>query len=248
METFTSKLELPIHSGIIAWVEFKIKKFSRSVRFNWHEAWQNKVFRRNLIITLVMLPFILFFTNQFFNYIQDCKSGVVLNDWVLKELPARNVSIPISFLMSSVILLCIIRCINNPKMFIRALMAFSLLLIARIITISATRLLAPVGLITLKDPLCNLMYGSRSITRDLFFSGHTATLCILYLCSFKRIDKYYILFAVMCVAVLLLIQHVHYTVDVLCAPFFAFGCFWISKRIIILQLASEKKQQDRLGL
>ena len=125
-------------------------------------------------------------------------------------------------------------------MFITALMAFSLLLIVRIITISATRLLAPVGLVTLKDPICDLMYGSKCITRDLFFSGHTATLCILYLCSFKKTDKYYILFAIMCVAILLLIQHVHYTVDVVCAPFFAFGCFWISKRKMRGQLVDIK--------
>ena len=194
------------------------------------------------MLTLLILPVILFCTNYFFNYIQDSKSGILLNDLFLKWLPAKNVSIPITFFMSSVICLCVLRCISNPTMFTTALMALSFLLIARIVTISITRFFAPTGLIELKDPICNLMYGSRCITRDLFFSGHTATLFILYLCSFKKVDKYYILFAVVSVGFLLLVQHVHYTVDVVCAPFFAFGCFWISKRIMKLQNANVKSR------
>jgi len=245
METYTRRHHIQLHPGIIAWTEFQIKKTAWTIKHNWHEAWLNQVFRRTLMITLAVLPLILMVTNQFFNYIQDYKGGVVLNDWVLKELPSKNVSLPISFFMASVTFLVVIRCISHPKMFIMTLISFSLLLIARIISISATRLMAPAGLVELKDPICNLMYGSRCITRDLFFSGHTATLCILYLCSFKKTDRYYILFALMCVPILLLIQHVHYTVDVVCAPFFAFGCFWIARKIVGLQKLDKKARSHK---
>ncbi len=263
MKTYTNKFDLPLHPvtvisnhvngqveailpalhpGIIAWGEYKVRTYGRLVRDNWHNEWSSKSFRRTFVLILLILPVILFSTNYFFNYIQDSKTGVLLNDLFLKWLPAKNVSIPITFFMSSVIILCVLRCISNPRMFTTALMALSFLLIARMLTISITRFFAPAGLIELKDPICNLMYGSRCITRDLFFSGHTATLFILYLCSVKKVDKYYILFAVVSVGFLLLVQHVHYTVDVLCAPFFAFGCFWISKRIMKLQGANAKSK------
>jgi len=202
---------------------------------NWSNEWHTKAFRKNLIIAGVLLPVILISTHYFFDFIQDCKGGIVLNDWVLQRLRARDVSMPISFLMASVMFLCLLRCVSNPTMFLIAIMGFTLLFTARIITISCTRLLAPRGLIDLHDPICNLMYGSTFITRDLFFSGHTATLSFLFLCSYKKIDKYYILFAVVSVGFLLLVQHVHYTVDVVCAPVFAFGCFWLSKKIMNMQ-------------
>ena len=92
--------------------------------------------------------------------------------------------------------------------------------------------MAPAGLIELKDPICNLMYGPRFITRDLFFSGHAATLFLLYLCSYKKFDRYYTLFAAIIVGILLLVQHVHYTLDVVCAPLFSLACFYIAKKIM----------------
>ena len=192
---------------------------------------------RHLLLAIILLPMVLITTSHFFCFIQDCKGGTAMNDWVLKWLTPRDVSIPIALLMATVLGLCVVRCVTDPNMFITALLAFVFLFATRMITINITRLVAPIGLIELKDPICNLMYGSHFITKDLFYSGHTATLCVLYLCSTKKIDKYFILFAVLSVGTLLLIQHVHYTVDVLCAPLFAFGCFWLSKRIMNMQKA-----------
>jgi hypothetical protein len=92
-------------------------------------------------------------------------------------------------------------------------------------------------LIDLKDPVCDMMYCSRTITRDLFYSGHTATLFLFYLCSSKKPDRVYMLLAAIAIGILVLIQHVHYTIDVLCAPFFASGCYRLSKKILTYQKA-----------
>lgn len=202
---------------------------------NWRNAWNYKAFRKSLISGIVLLAVMVVLTYYFFNYIQYRKQGIVLNDWVLRMLPAIDVSVFIIFLMSSVVLLYILRSAINPNMVITFLIAYILLLATRIITISITRLLAPPELIVLKDPMGSLLYPSKFITQDLFYSGHTATLFLFYLCSTKKIDKYYMLLATISVGILLLIQHVHYTVDVVFAPLFAFGCFWLSKRILHLQ-------------
>ncbi len=203
---------------------------------NWKNAWTNKAFRMDMLMVAILLPVVMFITHYFFCYIQGC-TGHTMNDWVLSRLPAIDVSFPISFLMTSAIALCLLRSINNPNMFITALFAFTLLFLARMITIGATRFMAPAGLIELKDPICNLMYGPRFITRDLFFSGHTATLFMLYLCSYKKFDKYYTLFAAITVGILLLVQHVHYTIDVVCAPLFSLACFYIAKKIMAIHHA-----------
>ncbi len=77
----------------------------------------------------------------------------------------------------------------------------------------------PDGLIKLIDPLTSLTYGGRGIfmTKDLFFSGHTSNLFMFYLCLQKRRDKLFVLLGCIIVAVLVLVQHVHYSIDVIAA-------------------------------
>ncbi len=171
------------------------------------------------------------FTDHFFYYIEHLPGGTVLNDWVLRKIPDKDVSMPITILESSVILIFLIRSTINPNLFVTFLTGFIFILIFRIITIYITQFRPPVGLIALKDPIAGIVYKSTFISRDLFYSGHVAILYLFYLCSDKRPDKYYILVAVVSVAVLVLIQHVHYTIDVVSAPFFSFGSFWLTKRL-----------------
>jgi hypothetical protein len=212
-----------------------MKEYFRLVRQNWLYAWQNKAFRQNLIVGLILLTAATILTSFFFNYIEASKHGVVLNDWVLQKLPAIDVSALIVTLMGSAILLFSIRGIADPNIFITFLFALVLQLVTRMITISITEFLPPRGLIVLRDPMGSLLYQSRFITRDLFYSGHTAIICLLYLCSIKKLHKYYLLFAAIIVPCLLLIQHVHYTIDVVFAPLFAFGGVWLSKRVLRFQ-------------
>lgn len=202
-------------------------------RQRWVNAWSNKTFRNTLLLGLVIILTASVTTDFFFTYIQNLKEGITLNDWVLKKIPAFDVSTPIVLIMVSAILLFHIRCATNPDMFVTLVWALIFQLIFRIVTIDATKFFAPPDLIVLKDPLGSILYHARFITRDLFYSGHTACLFVFYFCANKKYDKLYLLFASITIGSLLLIQHVHYTIDVVSAPFFAYTCVWISKRIMI---------------
>ncbi len=201
------------------------------IKVTWQNALLNRTFRLNLILGLLALGVLAIFTFFFFDYIENRIGGIVMNDWVLKILPAKNVSIPIVFFEYSVMALFAFRCISNPKMLVTFLLAYLLVLTTRDITIGITQLRAPAGFIELKDPLAAMIYRCKTCNRDLFYSGHASLIFLFYLCSLKRPDKFYILFSYISISLLLLIQHVHYTIDVVCAPFFAYGCFWLSKKI-----------------
>lgn len=217
--------------------QYNMKAYILLIAKNWLDALSDKIFRNRLIAVILAIIAISFITNYFFCYNEDQKGGVALNDWVLNRLPAEDVSMAITFFMSSVILLFLIRTVTNPAKFITSLIAYVIILTLRIITIAFTHFQAPAELVVLHDPVSNLVYGTRFITRDLFFSGHVATIFLIYLSLYKRVDKYYLLFVVFSVGILLLVQHVHYTVDIVCAPIFALGGFWLSKRMTHLKYA-----------
>jgi membrane-associated phospholipid phosphatase len=73
------------------------------------------------------------------------------------------------------------------------------------------------------------------VTKDLFFSGHTSSVFLLFLTIPGRTDKRLALLATAVVAFLLLVQHVHYTLDVLGGLLFAWVAYQVATRIIILR-------------
>jgi membrane-associated phospholipid phosphatase len=85
----------------------------------------------------------------------------------------------------------------------------------------------PPGIIELRDPFVEFFGGGRTLTRDLFFSGHTSTMFLLFLVMpGRRLRIAYACFTVI-VGLCVVLQHVHYTVDVFAAPFFAYGAYMI---------------------
>jgi len=154
-----------------------------------------------------------------------------MGDILLDHIPAADVSVSIFFIIWSTAFFTLIRALYQPEIFITFLFAFFFLSITRIITILLVPLAAPANLIPLVDPLSNTFYGGHFITKDLFYSGHVATQFLIFLCLKKTLDKWLTAFSTLTVAILVLVQHVHYSIDVLAAPAFAFICFKIGSRI-----------------
>ena len=190
---------------------------------SWSEAWANNLFRTKAIGGIVAFIAILLFLPYFFAII-EARQGIVLNDWLLPWIPARDFSVTIFIFVWSTSLLIIIRCIQQPAIFLRFIYLLIILTLTRIATISLFPLDPPAGLIHLKDPLTSLTYGGTEIfiTKDLFFSGHTSNLFLMYFCLQKKRDKQFAILATVAVAILVLVQHVHYSIDVLMAVVFTY--------------------------
>ncbi|MCX6209264.1 MAG: phosphatase PAP2-related protein [Bacteroidetes bacterium] len=90
----------------------------------------------------------------------------------------------------------------------------------------------PKNLIALIDPITNTFYGGKFITKDLFYSGHTATIFLMYLVIDTKWLKNFFLVATLCVGVMVLVQHVHYTIDVIAAPFFTYLAYRLGKIVV----------------
>ncbi len=168
---------------------------------------------------------------SYFNYIEQ-RDGIVLNDWLLEWIPAINVSTPVFIILWGMVSLLLIKSIQYPSIFLRFSWSLILLHLSRVVSIGLTPLNAPKNLIILKDPLSSHFYDVPFITKDLFYSGHTATLFLMFLCFQGKWEKRIALIASIGMGILVLVQHIHYTIDVVTAPFFAWLIFLLAQRIL----------------
>ncbi len=199
---------------------------------NWGSAVENIRFRNKAIGGVIVFILIMLLLPTFFATIESRK-GIVLDDWILNQITPYDFSIPIFIIIWSTTILFIIRSIYDPVIFIEVIYSVVLLCIVRMISISLVPLDPPLGLIKLIDPLTSLTYGGKDvfITKDLFFSGHTSNMFLLTLCFQRKTDKWIGFFAAISVGVLVLFQHVHYTIDVLAAFVITYFLVIIGKRL-----------------
>jgi hypothetical protein len=211
-----------------------------SLKENWKAFWESSSQRLLMLTGSVVVAIILSGMPFFFQHIEQ-RHGVQLHDLVLARIPAVNVSLYIFMVIWGMGLLTLIRAIQKPAIFVKYVWLYSAICITRMLTITLLPLEAPAGLVELVDPLTGVFYGHATITKDLFFSGHVSTLLAMYFCLERRTDRALAVVASIVVGVLLLIQHVHYTVDVLAAPIFVF----IIHRIVKTTLFNETNGQRK---
>jgi hypothetical protein len=204
-----------------------LEKKKLTGELTWSEAIWRDNYRIQFLVTITILFSIAVLTPYFFTIIQQ-RNAPVLNDPLLNVLTPHNLSVFTFILIYSGIITAIISFSIYPYFLLRAIQAYCLLTVMRIICIWFFPLNDPPQIIVLIDPFVNTIgYGGKIITKDLFFSGHVSTLFLLFLAAHKRALKYFFLVITVAVAICLLIQHVHYTIDVIAAPVFA----WVSYRI-----------------
>jgi hypothetical protein len=202
-----------------------------ALKNNWKETWSSSLQRAQLIIGSVLMTIISFILPSFFNLIQK-RDGPLLNDWVLAAIPPHNVSWAIFTVIWSIGFYALWRGIEKPTIYITYLWTFIFITILRVLTISLVPLDPPTGLIVLTDPLTGVFYGRSTITKDLFFSGHTSILFLAFLCLERKWDRIIALTGTCIVACLLLVQHVHYTIDIIAAPIIIYPVFRLVKYLL----------------
>ncbi len=197
----------------------------------WKINWQSSDYRKKLITGLILISFILFSLPFFYQAIEQ-RNGISFNDYLLSWLPAYDLSIYIFTVIWSMTLLTFSRFKQDPNIFLTFLWGFILINLSRFVSIGLIPLNAPADLIPIHDPISNHFYGPKFITKDLFFSGHTAAMFLMFLCLKKRTDKILALLATIIIGIAVLLQHVHYTMDVVMAPVITYFLWIGSKKIV----------------
>ncbi|HMN23420.1 MAG TPA: phosphatase PAP2-related protein [Ignavibacteriaceae bacterium] len=199
---------------------------------SWKEFLKSKKNKTELVVTLILLAVVLASLANFLNFV-EARQGVVLPDPILNLFNPIDLTWLIFALIYLSLIAAIAALLNNPKQLMFAIQLYVLMVVLRIIAMYLMPLEPPLKMITLNDPLVEFFGTGQTLTKDLFFSGHTATLFILFLVSEKKVFKIIFLLSTIAVAITVLLQHVHYTIDVFAAIFFTYACY---KLIIKLRL------------
>lgn len=182
----------------------------------WKTALQIPFFCWNGLLALIAGMILAYLAQMFFPYIQQ-RHGIVLYDPLLAWLPAYDISIPLFACLYIPMLVWIGMLLKYPRSLLQVLMSVIVLQTIRLLTIWAIPLDPPQHCMVLRDPLVDVLaYHHMPITRDLFFSGHTATMMVFYLAAPGQ-KKWLMAIWMSTVILMLLIQHAHYTIDILAA-------------------------------
>ncbi len=216
---------------------------------SWLQIWKTYFSnRKNIYLVIGNIFFVVFSLNIFTRFLvfNEVRPYVVnLNDPLFNLFNAIDLNIIAFPLIYVALITFIIYNSFRPRALMAGLTAYALMLWVRIVAMYITPLDVPAGAIGLHDPVVFMLGTGQEVQRDLFFSGHTATLTILALVVFNarkisgsdmklKVDTFMKVFFLLCliiVAASVVLQKAHYTIDVFAAPFFAFGVYSFVKRM-----------------
>jgi len=192
---------------------------------NFFRAWKIFLIRKHnkkeLLFSLILLAVVLLGFTRFLNFV-ELRAGFSFND------PLLNLFVPVDFtwvifgLIYAGLIIAILFFIKDPHLLLTALQSYLVLVIFRSAAMYLLPLNPPADMIPLNDPFVQIFGSGEILTKDLFFSGHTATLFLLFMVANKRILKVIFLSFAAIVGISVLLQHVHYSIDVFTAPFFSY--------------------------
>ena len=193
---------------------------------DWKSFFSNKRSRIEFIITIILLTVLMLSFSQFLQFVEQ-RDGVSLPDPLLKAFNPIDLTWLIFTLIYLSMILFLFSVRKEPNKLMTALQAYGLMVIFRTIAMYLTPLEAPTTLLMLDDPFVQLFGKGEILTKDLFFSGHTGTLFLLFLLTKNKILKTTFLVSTVVVGMAVLLQHVHYSIDVFVAPFITYCAFKI---------------------
>ncbi len=197
---------------------------------SWTESYKLKNIQYKLLISVIILGVVLYFYSGFLNYVET-REGFSFSDPVLNLFHPVDLTWLIFIVIYISLLSGIIILVRNPVRLIFALQVYTVLILFRIAAMYSVPFNPPPAMIPLNDPFVQFFGSGKLLTKDLFFSGHTATLFLLFLVIDKKPYKQIFLIFTIIIGFSVILQHVHYFIDVLAAPFFTFGSYRLVKSI-----------------
>ena len=189
----------------------------------WKSVYEDKAFMRKFNITLGVCM-VVYLTAANFLVMNKGRSGMLLSDPIQPFIQPRDLSHFIFFFTYLAVAAFLFHIIAQPQIMQKAFIGFTAIFIVRTLMIFVLPLAPPEGIVPLHDPVVDMFVMGRAsdLRNDLFFSGHISDLSFFIFCTTNKNVRNFLIFSAVIVGIMLVAQRVHYTADVLAAPFFAY--------------------------
>ena len=198
-----------------------------SIRAAWRQANEQPYFKWLFIVSLLLLVTALSYYSHYLDF-NETRVGIRYHDPLIGWFAPVDVSWITFGLIYSALLYGVFVLLRHPINLLLALQTYTLLVLVRMLAMYSLPLAPPETTIALIDPVVQLFGEGKVLMKDLFFSGHTSTIFMLFLTAPNRTTKRLFFLATILIVVAVLVQHTHYSVDVIAAPFFTYGCYGLA--------------------
>jgi hypothetical protein len=195
-------------------------------------AWRTYLRRHRLEVSILVgaLILALWSYTTFLTNVEN-RAGVSFADPLHVRFGPIDCTWPIFILLYGALGASLVTLRSSPSVVVAALRGYLLLISLRIVVMWATPFDPPSTMIALNDPFVALFTGTGTpLTRDLMFSGHVSVLCVVGFVVDTRWLRTTLFLCATVVGVMVIAQHVHYTVDVLVAPLAAYAAAAVARR------------------
>lgn len=185
------------------------------------------------VVTFLVLLFTVFLFNRFLLW-NEYRDGIHYFDPLFPYFDARDFSLPITLLLYASVGFFLFYYIKQPMVLSQFVWAYTIILVMRMVALFFVPLYCDPDAVDLYDPVVNsLIYPNSYVERDLFFSGHATMLFCFYAYFQKPVIKLGYLLVGIIVSTLLVLQKVHFTIDVVAAPVFSWFAVVLSNKVIV---------------
>ncbi len=194
----------------------------------WRSALKNRVFRDQLLVSVIALPVIVIIMRIYLEHI-EIRPGIVFPD------PLPSVASPIDFnwvifaILYSGLLFGLVSLSMYPFRFLLTIRAFVVLILLRMICLFLFPLDSFPGGIPLFDPIVQVPALRFSGLHGLFFCWEGATLALLSMTSRWRDVRTIFAIATVAISALLLLQKAQYAISIVAAPVFAYAAYGMAR-------------------
>lgn len=183
------------------------------------------------VASVCVLAAVLTVFPRFLAYIES-RPGVRIADPVLYLFTPLDLTWVTFALIYAGLVVALIVLSRHPVRFLLALQAYTIMVVVRMVVMYVAPFEPPATMIPLNDPFVQLFGSGQILTKDLFFSGHTATLLVLAFAADRPWLRFSYFAMAGLVGVCVILQHVHYTADVLVAIPFAYLAYRLASVLV----------------
>ncbi|MFA6917502.1 MAG: phosphatase PAP2-related protein [Candidatus Gracilibacteria bacterium] len=210
-----------------------IKEYFLKTLHHWKILLKDKAYVWSLIVGVLVLCLAVF-TDRYASLYHDQHVYSSVGDLILNNIPTYNLEfLFFQGIYAIILMIAFYSVFFEPEMVPFGLKTFGLLIIVRAGFIILTYLGPPQGfyfgdgVIGADSPLKGLFF-----TNDLFFSGHTALPFLAYLLFKKNWwFRVIMLIGAFGMGIVVLLMHIHYSIDVFSAFFITYGIYALSNNI-----------------